>query len=316
MALRNILKENAYKELGFGDKVIERNQRLMQSEGQSNVKRKGGGFFRSLNFYHSLITMKWMKFNLIVLSAYIMVNLLFACIYFFMGQHSLGGMIYKSEFERFMETIFFSAQTLSTVGYGRISPTGYAASTVAAIEAFMGLLGFALATGLLYGRFSRPVAKLIFSDKILISPYRDGKALMFRLSNLRKSELIDCEINVLIAHVEQINSQPVRKFNTLKLELTRVNFLSMSWTVVHPIDEESPVKDWSMDDFKNRSSEVLILFKAYEETFAQTVHTRHSYAFSDVVEGGRFVSIIKPSNNGSVVVELDRISEYETVSLQ
>src|SRR5205085_10383899 len=176
-----------------------------------------------------------------------------------------------------------SAQSLTTVGYGRLNPTGYFDSTVAVIESFLGLLGFAMATGLLYGRFSRPVANILFSKNALIAPYQGFTALMLRLANKNKSELLDPDATILMAYVVNDNGTKTRKFSTLKLELTHVTLLTMSWTLVHPIDQESPLYNWSETDYKNNEVEFLVLVKAYEETFAQTVHTRSSYRYDEIV---------------------------------
>ena len=312
---RRIFKQDEFRETGFGNRVIEDNQRLMNKDGSSNVKRAGLPFYAATNYYHSLITMTWWKFNTIILLAYLSVNILFALIYYFGDVSNVNGMIYTNEFEKFMEVFFFSAQSLTTVGYGRLNPIGMLDSSVAVIESFIGLLGFAMATGLLYGRFSRPVANILFSKNALIAPYQGFTALMVRLANKNKSELLDPDATIVMAYVEQENNKTTRKFSSLKLELTHVTLLTMSWTLVHPIDEESPLYGWAEEDYKNKEVEFLVLIRAYEETFAQTVHTRSSFRFNELVFGAKFKSILLPATNGSVNVELNRINEYEIVPL-
>jgi inward rectifier potassium channel len=225
-------------------------------------------------------------------------------------------MIYKTEFEKFMEVFFFSAQSLTTVGYGRLNPTGIFNSTIAAIESFIGLLGFALATGLLYGRFSRPVANILFSENALISPYQGFTGLMIRLANKNKSELLNIEATVVIAYIENKDGTSIRKFDNLKLELTKITMLTMSWTLVHPIDEESPLYMWTEEDYKAKEVEFIVLLQAYEETFAQTVHTRTSYKFNEMIFGAKFNPMVKPSVDGSVSVELNRINDHVSIPLQ
>ena len=153
-------KEDFFKETGFGNKVIEPNQRLLNKDGSTNVQRKGLSIFQSFSFYHSLITMPWWKFNLVVIAAYVIMNFIFASLYFFLDINHLNGMIAQTSGDKFLEAFFFSTQTISTVGFGRLNPSGWTDSSIAAIESMVGLLGFALATGLLYGRFSRPIIKL------------------------------------------------------------------------------------------------------------------------------------------------------------
>jgi inward rectifier potassium channel len=313
---RRIFKQDEFREIGFGNRVIEGVQRLMNKDGSSNVKRSGMPFYTLTRVYHSLITMKWWKFNLIILSAYLVLNLIFATIYYLGDMSHVSGMIYTTDFERFMEIFFFSAQSLTTVGYGRLNPTGIFDSSVAVIESFIGLLGFALATGLLYGRFSRPVANVIFSKNALIAPYQGFTALMVRLANKNKSELLDSQASIIMAFIDEVNGNKVRKFSTLKLELTKVNMLTMSWTIVHPIDEESPLYGWTEEDYRKRKTEFLVLINAYDETFAQSVHTRTSYIYDEIVFGAAFKSLLKPDESGSVFVELNRINEHEIIPLQ
>ena len=312
---RRIFKQDEFRETGFGNKVIEENQRLMNKDGSSNVKRAGLPFYAATNYYHSLITMPWWRFNIIILIAYLCVNIFFALIYYFGDISHVSGMIYNSEFEKFMEVFFFSAQSLTTVGYGRLNPTGIPDSSIAVIESFIGLLGFAMATGLLYGRFSRPVANILFSKNALIAPYQGFTALMVRLANKNKSELLDPEATFVMSYVGEENGKKVRKFTNLKLELTHVTLLTMSWTLVHPIDEESPIYGWTEEEYKKNEVEFLVLIRAYEETFAQTVHTRSSFRYNELVFGAKFNSIILPAANGSVIVELNRINEYVSVPL-
>ncbi len=316
MALRKIIKQDEFRELGFGNKVVESNQRLMNKDGSSNVRRKGLPFFQSVSIYQTLITMPWWKFNLLVFTFYITVNILFALVYYFVDPDHINGMVYNSEFEKFAEVFFFSAQSLTTVGYGRLNPSGYFDSTLASIESMIGLLGFALATGLLYGRFSRPLARILFSKNMVVAPYKGITALMFRVANRTKSELVDIQTSVILSYVIQENGKPIRKFSNLKLELTKVNLLSTSWTIVHPIDEESPLYNWKEADFKKNDLEVPALLQAYEETFSQTVHTRTSYTNEELQYGAKFESVMEAGPNGSITIALDKIDNFVRVDLE
>ncbi len=309
-------KEDFFKETGFGNKVVEPNQRLMNKDGSSNVRRKGLSFLQSLSFYHSLITMPWWKFNLVVLLCYVTVNFIFAALYYFIDIGHLNGMMAATDFDKFMEAFFFSTQTLSTVGFGRLNPSGNTDSIIAAVESMMGLLGFALATGLLYGRFSRPEVKLLYSKNMIIAPYKNINALMFRIANKRKNELIEVEATVLMSHVEKEGGNDVRKFSTLNLELKRIGILSMTWTIVHPIDEQSPMRGMSRGDFEKKDVEWLVMIKCFEETFSQTVHSRTSYKHDELVVGAKFLPVTEAGEKGSVIISLDRINNFEKVVLQ
>ncbi len=302
------------KEFGFGTKVYESNQRLVTKGGRSNVKRRGLPFFEELSFFHSLITMPWWKFNILVATAYLSLNIFFALLYYYIDIADINGMIAANNFERFMEAFFFSTQSLTTVGYGRLNPVGITDSTIAAFESMLGLLGFALATGLLYGRFSRPVAKMLFSDVALIAPYRDMQGFMVRLANKRKNDLIEVEAQMIYSWVVIENGKDIRKFETLNLEIKRISVLSATWTLVHPIDDNSPMKDLTGVDFQTHNAEILVNIKAFDESFSQTIYTRTSYKYTEIIAGAKFVPAISPQPDGSVLVELDKIGVYEKVS--
>jgi inward rectifier potassium channel len=308
-------REEDLKEIGFGTKVYEEDQRLINKDGSSNVKRSGLPFFQSLSFYHSLITMPWWKFNVLVFSVYLSVNLLFAFIYYLIGLNQLGGMVGTTMTERFWEAFFFSTQSLTTVGYGRLNPVGLGASIVAAVESMIGLLGFALATGLLYGRFSRPVAKILYSKLAIIAPYRGMNGLMVRIANKRKNELIEVEAQMLMSHVEIDAGREVRRFEFLRLELKRINVLSMTWTIVHPIDDTSPMHGMKPEDFKKKKIECVVWLKGFDESFSQTIYSRSSYRYDEIEYGAKFIPLVSPGRKGSVVVALDKIHDFEKAEL-
>ncbi len=312
MSTRKIFKQDEFREIGFGNKV-EGSLRLMNKDGSSNVNRTGGALYSVSRFYHTLITMKWWKFFVFIGCAYLVVNLFFATLYFLIDSEHIGGMVYNSPYEKFMEIFFFSSQSLTTVGYGRLNPVGPIDSTIAAIESLVGLLSFAIATGLLYARFSRPVANIEFSHNVLIAPYKGITGLMLRIANKNKSELLDPEATIVMAYIDK--NENTRRFATLKLELTKVTLLTMSWTIVHPIDVESPIYGWTEDDFRKRKVEFLVMIRAYEETFSQTVQARTSYLADEIVIGAKFQPIVKPMTDGSVTVDLKRINDHTRVPL-
>src|ERR1700744_2280349 len=191
-------KFNPEDDLGFGSQPVIKSQALIKHDGSINVRRRGLPFFNTANNYHTLITMSWTRFWLLVLAGYSVINIVFAFIYMWIGIQNLNGAEGVTTYQHFWDAFFFSAQTISTVGYGHISPRGMATNSVAALESMMGLLAFALATGLLYGRFSRPSAKIVYSKNLLIAPYLETcQGLMFRLANLRRNILIDLQIEII-----------------------------------------------------------------------------------------------------------------------
>ena len=307
--------EEELRDFGFGTKVVSRNQRLMHPDGRSNVRKRGLSYLEKLQFYHSLTQMSWTKFNLIVVGSYIVMNLVFAGLYELIGVQNLAGVTGRTDIEKFEDAFFFSAQTLTTLGYGRINPTGNVASTIAAIESMVGLLGFALATGLLYGRFSRPRSRLAYSRNAIIAPYQGINGWMFRFASKSHSELLDAEVNVIMTRIVNEDGKEIRKFYPLELERNKITMLSMSWTIVHPIDEKSPMKDLTYADLEKSDAEFLVFFKAFDDTFADTVRSRASFRYDQVVYGVKFSTIIGTGNDGSPQLDFAGISNFEKADL-
>jgi inward rectifier potassium channel len=258
--------------------------------------------------------MSWMHFSLIIFAFYFTVNLIFAFIYFYIGIEHLGGIIGYTQKDKFFEAFFFSTQTFTTVGFGRINPIGNAASTVAAIESLIGLMAFALATGLLYGRFSRPNVKLIRSENAVISPFQNKTAVMLRIANARNNQLIECEARMMLSYIEKETS--VRRFLTLKLEYEKVSALSLSWTIVHPIEEDSPMYGLSMQDLLDTESELILAFKGFDDTYSQIVHYRFSYTAQEIVFGAKFIPMFERDKDGqATVLHMDMIGAYEILEI-
>ncbi len=296
------------KDLGFGERSSH-GKRALNKDGTFNVIRRGIPLLNSFETYHRLISMSWMKFNMYVLLLYFISNIIFAGIYLLVGIEGLQGIIGNTWMDQFYEAFFFSAQTLTTVGYGRVSPVGHAAGVVAAIESMAGLLGFALATGLLYGRFSRPEARIKYSEHAVIAPYKKGTAFMFRIVNERKNQLIEVEAALSMGMRKETNSNH-RSFYNLKLELTKINFFPLSWTIVHPIDEDSPLHGMTQHEFTTSEIEFISLIKAFDDTFSQTVYARSSYRAHEVVWGAKFLPMIEYGPH-STILNIDKINEME-----
>jgi inward rectifier potassium channel len=303
------------KELGFGSNAKGKSSRFVNNDGSFNVKRTGLSALQNLHIYHSLIEMSWFKFAIVTLSFYTLINLLFAVLYVIVGVQHLVGIIGNSFVDKFWEAFFFSAQTLTTVGYGRISPEGFMASMVAAIESMIGLMGFALITGILYGRFSRPTAKIIFSKQAIIAPYRGINALEFRIVNQRKNQLIEVEVQVLLSMNKLIDGQRKGVFLDLTLESKKVNFFPLPWTIVHPIDENSPIYQHSNQDLIDADAEIIIMVKAYDDSFSQNVYKRYSYTAAEIIWGAKFNLIYKNGDDGYVNLMLNKFQEIEKVPL-
>lgn len=309
-------KQEDFKDLGLGTNAANPNQRLLNFDGSFNLRRTGLSFFERFHFYQNLLAISWSKFIFYVLLFYILENFFFASLYYLIGHENLRGAEGISALEKYRDCFFFSVQTITTVGYGHLAPSGWMMNIIAAIEALLGLLVFALITGLLFARFSRPDIKLLRSKNCLISPYRDITSLIFRIANTRHSHLIDAQVEVFIAYNKLDESgKTIRAFESLKLERRIINMFALSWNIVHPIDEESPFFSKEIEDFRNSSLEILVLFKAYDERISQQVHQKFSYTYEQIIIGAKFSKMYSNDSDGYVNLMLDKIDEFESVSL-
>ena len=308
--LNNKKKEEA--ELGFGTKNYNASVRFLNRDGSVNTRRKISGNHIGFDVYHWLISISWTKFICLVFASYIVTNTLFAIVYFILGIDKFGGLESIAASGNFTNLFFFSAQTLTTVGYGHVYPTHPATNTVSAIESMLGLMGFALVTGLLYGRFSKPKADIQYSDEGVIAPYKEGTAFMFRVANKKQNELLEIECQLALA----INNKETKKreFHFLTLERERINFLPLSWTIVHPINESSPLLGITEKEFHDADAEFVILIKAINDTYFQSVYSRMSYKPKEIVWNSKFVPMKQiPHNDGSISIHLSDIHKHESV---
>lgn len=309
---RTIFSRPLEEELGFG-KHVTTTGRMMNPDGSFNVQRQYLSWWD--NTYFHLVTMRWPYFFLLVLLAYLLLNLLFTVLYLLAGVEQLQGLAPGSFWETFAHVYFFSTQTITTVGYGHISPVGYSANFIAMLESFTGLLAFALISGLLYGRFSRPTAKIVFSENLLVAPYRDGQGIMFRMGNARKSELLETEVQMILSmnQLDQ-NGELIRKFYGLNLEFAKISFFSLSWTVVHDISENSPLRGLSLEDLKEAAAEIMVLVKGTDEANEQLVHARRSYVAEEIIWNARFKPVISRNAKGMPHVLVRQIGAFEDLS--
>ena len=316
MAFKNKLHIQAKSkdDTGFGSNANSYGGRFITKSGNANIRKTGVGFLEGISWYHTMLAIPRWKFLFIIILFYFIVNSVFATIYFFIGVENLNGIVENNKIEEFGQAFFFSVQTSTTVGYGHISPSGFLASFVASIEALFGLLSFAIATGLFYGRFSKPKAHIKFSENAIIAPYQDGKALMIRLCPFKNTTLTDAEAIITLGlHIEE-NGKKVNKFYKLDLELEKINALTLSWTLVHPLNEKSPLYQFTKDDFNTIEGEIIVYIKAFDDMFSTSVVKRTSYVFNEVIYGAKFKHMFsRNSDDTKTILHVDLLNDFEKV---
>jgi inward rectifier potassium channel len=314
---KELVQQEAQRpDLGFGTKITGAQVRLLNQDGSFNVKRANESFWHRINLYNRLIVMSWTQFLGWVSVFYMISNLLFAGVYLLCGADSLASTNDVMFHGFFWKAFFFSAQTLTTVGYGHITPNTFLTSSIAAFESMVGLLSFALATGLLYGRFSRPKAHINFSKHSVIAPYLDTNGWMFRIINARSSQLIDLQVEVSLSRLEtQPDGTRSRRYHRLKLERDMVAFFPTNWTLVHAITDDSPLYGSTSETLADSESEFLILFRALDDAFSQMVHVRFSYRAGEIRWGQKFSPMVETAGSGQVTVDLNRLDDTEFAPL-
>jgi inward rectifier potassium channel len=300
------------EDLGLGGKLSERSRaRLLNHDGTFNVRRNDLGPFHPFNAYHTLLSLPVPRLLGLMAAFYVVVNVIFATLYWLAGSDALAGAA-SAPLARFEDSLFFSVQTLATIGYGRLVPNTRLANILVALEALVGLLGFAILSGLLFARFTRPTAKIVFSRNAIIAPYDTGWALMFRLVNLRNHDLTDVRAVVSFAHWVEENGSRRRRFDLLSLERQSILFMPLHWVIVHPIDGQSPLRGLSKDSLAAADPEIVCLITADDETFAQTVHSKTSYDKADIVWGALFRDMYT-SDVDHVAIDLTRLHDLDRV---
>ena len=319
MAISN--HKTKFKDLsntGFGANSSVEGGRLVNPDGSNNLRKTGLPFYERISVYHSLLRMNRFKFAMAIFTFYTAINLFFAVIYFTIGVDHLSGIDVNHPFMvRFLEAFFFSSQTLTTVGYGHVAPSGLLTNFVASTESLLGILAFAVVTGLIYGRFSRPRAYIMFSNNIIVAPHKGSRALMARIATYKNNHLTDAEAQLTVAlHVNE-DGRMITRFYQLPLEISKVTSLALSWTVVHPINEDSPIANYTAEQLKDAKMEVILSIKAFDDHFSNTVQQRTSYSHHQLVYGAKFEPMFERAPDGNyTLLELDKISHHSLVPLE
>lgn len=257
------------------------------------------------DLYHYLLDASWAKLFALIVALYLATNALFALAFL-----ATGDGIENARPGSFGDAFFFSVQTMATIGYGKMTPRGAAADALVAAEALFGLLGFAFATGLIFAKFARPSARVIFSDGCVVST-RDGvPSLMFRVANQRRNQIVEAQMRLSLARSEStLEGENVRRFYDLRLTRRTNAIFALSWTVVHPIDEASPLHGATLESLAACDAQIVASLTGIDETFSQTVHARATWDAGEIVWGQRFVDIIDRLPDGRRRIDYARFHE-------
>ncbi len=300
---------------GFGSNASGYGGRFVNKDGSFNVRIDGSSFAQRFSIYNIMLNMPRWKFALTIVLFFVLINILFTCIYVFIGAENFQGFVATTEWGRIKELYFFSTETFTTVGYGRINPIGDGVNLVASFEAMLGFLSFAIATGLIYGRFSKPKAYIVLSENALIAPFQDKMGLMFRIAPYKNGHILtDVQLKVTLGMQVAENGNMTAKFYTLNLERNRVDSLMMNWTVVHPLDEDSPLYGFTAEDMKNNDVEIYVLLRGFDEVYANIVQQRTSYTYDEIIHNAKFLPMYHESEDGrTTIFELNKLNHYKNL---
>jgi inward rectifier potassium channel len=308
--------EDPSSDLGFGRVVSEQRQlRLLNRDGSFNVQSRGRGLHAFLA-YSNLVSTTWSRFFLFVAILYIALNGFFAVGYVLCGPGGLVNTIDTGIRAPVLRAFFFSIHTSATIGYGSTVPVGLPTNTLVALESVVSLLGLAVVTGLVFARFSRPVADILFSKNAVMSYIGNLRSFQFRIVNSRNNQIIDLHVRLLVSRFENNTSgTAVRRYYPLLLERESVVFFPLSWTVVHTIDENSPLFGVTEDELCSSGAEFLILLTGMDETFSQVVNARSSYRANEIIWDAKFTDIFVYDPEGRMAgVDIKRFHDTARIS--
>lgn len=259
------------------------------------------------DLYHSLLTLPWWAFLLGLAFVYLGLNVLFATLYL-----RGDGAIANARPGAFSDAFFFSVETLSTIGYGQMSPATLYGNVVMTVEALFGLTLLAVVAGLVFARVSRPTARVIFSKVAVVTPYNGVPTLSFRLANERRNQILEAQVSVTLVRDERTpEGEWMRRFYDLQLARQRSPIFAMTFTVMHPIDPASPLWNATAASLTAEAAEIVVTVTGIDETLSQAVHARTSYLAHEVVWGHRFADVFTQTEDGRLAIDYRRFHDTE-----
>lgn len=283
--------------------------KILVQDGRFQIVGMGAWYSYWRDPYHLVLTIPWIGFFALITATYLGTNALFALVYL-----AGGDCIANAQPGSFLDAFFFSVQTLASIGYGAMYPKTIYSNSIVTIEAMVGLVGISVLTGLAFARFSKPTARVVFSRVSVIAPHEGLPTLMLRTANKRRNQILEAQMHVYLLRDEvTLEGQFIRRIYDLNLMRSRTPGFNLSWTVMHLIDESSPLYGMSADLLAQTNSTIVVSLSGIDETVTQVVHARHTYAAQDILWNYRFVNIIHPTAEGHRYIDYNYF--HETVPL-
>lgn len=275
--------------------------RLINKDGSLNIANAKRGI-QVFDLYHDLLRLNWLSFSLLWLGTFFTINAFFGLIYFLLPHQQFDGFKYESGIHHYLECFFFSVQTFGTIGYGKVSPVEFYANLFMTFECYTSLFVVAVMTGLIFARFSKPNAKIIFSNQAVIKDFDGIPCLMFRIANSRQNTITDATVRVTV--IMDDPKTGFREFYDLKLERDFSPIFALSWTIGHDIDESSALFGLSTDELENRNMEMIVTIRGEDTMLSQTLYAKHSYLPKEILKQHNFESVIKRNSEGKLELNL------------
>lgn len=265
---------------------------------------EGGGW---RDAYHTLLNMSWRLFFALVFLGYLAINAAFA-----LGYAALGDAIESARPGSFADAFFFSVQTLATIGYGKMVPRTLGANLLVSAEALLGMVGLAVTTGLVFARFSRSRARVLFSRQLVVCPWDGVPSLMFRMANARGSQIAEARLKVTFLREEETREgERVRKVHELKLARGESSVFALTWLVIHPITPESPLHGQSAETLAASGADLIVSLTGLDDGLGQTVSARHFYGAEQIRWNARLVDILTVTSDGRRIIDYRRFHDWE-----
>ena len=281
--------------------------RILKQDGRLNIEGQNKWYSYWRDPYHLLLTMPWSWFLGLVSLGYVVSTALYALAYMIGGDG-----IANARAGNFFDAFFFSIQTMASIGYGAMYPKSDYANTIVAIESLVGLMVLAMGTGLAFARFSRPTARVVFSQVAVVAPFDGVPTLMFRVANKRRNQILEAQLSLSLVR-DEINAegQFIRRFYQLRLVRSQNPVFILTWLAMHPIDENSPLYGATPEMLATAETMLIVTLTGIDETVSQTIHDRHSYIAPEILWNHRFVDIICRKPDGQRFVDYSHFHNVE-----